>query len=329
LSDLRLDVAVTPLGSTEAAGRVLAVEPGAGSELRPDRVVRLTYALPVGQLAQTAVPSLVGLAYPDEVTVALTAAGLTLGDVSRISAAAPGGVVLAQDVSAGAKVGSGAPIDVLVSTGPARGLTFVPPLVGLDVDQATELAVIAGIAPDRILVDTVSAATGAAGRVLSQSLAPYVTVPQADAILRLVVQSGTPSTAAGSVPDLVGLTAEQAETSVAATPERWRLVCPRMASLNLPDGVIVRQDPPPGAAGTAQDAGPALIVTVNVHPLALTDPGVTAIVRQPAARVVEYAWTILPGIGRTTAEVWATNLDGARVLVARPTVTGGEILRGA
>jgi hypothetical protein len=44
--------------------------------------------------------------------------------------------------------------------------------------------------------------------------------------------------------------------------------------------------------------------------------------------MVDYAWTILPGIGRTTAEVWATSLDGARTLVARPTVTGGEILRG-
>src|SRR5690606_3910539 len=140
-----------------------------------------------GQLAQTEVPGLIGLSYPDEVNRSLTAAGLALGQVARVSAAAPAGVVLAQHVSAGQRVGSGADIDVLVSTGPARELTFVPRLVGLDVDSATQLAVIAGIAPDRIFVDSVSSTAGTAGTVLSQSLAPNVTVPRDDAVLRLVV----------------------------------------------------------------------------------------------------------------------------------------------
>jgi beta-lactam-binding protein with PASTA domain len=329
LSSLNLTVDVVPLGSTEAAGTVLALEPGAGAELRPNRTVRVSYALPAGQLAQTAVPPLVGLSYPDEVNEALASAGLVLGDVARISAAAPGGIVLAQGVSAGERVGSGAVVDVLVSTGPARDLTFVPRLVGMDVDRATELAIIAGIAPDRILVDTVSSSSGSAGTVLSQSLAPNVTVPRDDAILRLVVQAGTPTAAAGGVPDLVGMTVAQAESSLTGSPGRWRLVVERLASLNLPAGVIVMQSPAPGTQPPEQGAGQGdLVVTLNLHPVALTDPGATAIVRQPQARMVDYAWTILPGIGRTTAEVWATSLDGARTLVARPTVTGGEILRG-
>ncbi|HET8985219.1 MAG TPA: PASTA domain-containing protein [Trueperaceae bacterium] len=330
LSSLDLAVEVVPLGSTEAAGKVLAVEPGAGAELRPNRKVRVSYALPAGQLAQTAVPPLVGLDYPDEVNQALTAAGLVLGEVARISAASPGGIVLAQNVSAGERVGSGAVVDVLVSTGPARDLTFVPRLVGLDIARATELAVIAGIAPDRILVDTVSSANGSAGTVLSQSLAPNVTVPRDDAILRLVVQSGTPTSAAGGVPDLVGMTVTQAEASLTGTAGRWRLVVERLASLNLPAGVIVMQSPAPGTQLPDQSPGASdLVVTLNVHPIVLTDPGIIAIVRQPQARMVEYAWTILPGIGRTTAEVWATRLDGSRTLVASPTVTGGDILRGA
>jgi len=330
LSILNLDVEVVALGSTEAAGKVLAVEPGAGAELRPNRLVRISYALPAGQLAQTAVPALVGLSYPDEVKQALATAGLVLGEVARISAASPGGVVLAQNASVGERVGSGAAIDVLVSTGPARALTFVPRLVGLDADRATELAVIAGIAPDRILIDTVSAATGSAGTVLSQSLAPNVTVPRDDAILRLVVQSGSPTAAAGGVPDLVGMTLPQAESSLAGSTGRWRLVTQSLSSLNLPAGIIVMQAPAPGTQATDPSAAPRdLVITLNVHPVALGDPGVIAIVRQPQARMVEYAWTILPGIGRTVAEVWATRLDGSRTLVARPTVTGGEILRGA
>jgi beta-lactam-binding protein with PASTA domain len=330
LSSLDLAVEVVPLGSTEAAGKVLAVEPGAGAELRPNRHVRVSYALPAGQLAQTAVPSLVGLSYPDEVNRSLAAAGLVLGDVARISAASPGGIVLAQNVSAGERVGSGAVIDVLVSTGPARDLTFVPRLVGLDIARATELAVIAGIARDRILVDTVSSASGSAGTVLSQSLAPNVTVPRDDAVLRLVVQSGVPTSATGGVPDLVGMTESQARASLSGTPGPWRLVVEHLASLNLPADVIVMQVPAPGTQPSEQgSASSDLVVTLNVHPVTLTDPGAIAIVRQPQARMVEYAWTILPGIGRTTAEVWATSLDGTRTLVARPTVTGGEILRGA
>ena len=327
LSALDLNVEVVALASTEAAGAVLAVEPGTGAELRPNRVVRLSYALPAGQLAQTAVPGLVGLSFPVEVNKALTAAGLALGQVARISAASPAGVVLAQHVSAGERVGSGTDIDVLVSTGPDRALTFVPRLVGLDIDSATDLAVVAGIAPERILVDTVSSSSGSSGTVLSQSLAPYVTVPRDDAVLRLVVRSGAPATAVGGVPDLVGMTLPQAEDSLTGTQGGWRLVTRRLGSTNLPDGIVVMQQPPAGSEVT--EATPReLVVTLNLHPVALTDPGVSAVIRQPRARMVEYAWTILPGIGRTTAEVWATSLDGSRTLVARPTVNGGEILRG-
>ena len=334
LSGLGLAVEVTPLGSTGAAGLVLAVEPGAGVELRPNRVVRVSYALPAGQLAQTEVPSLVGLTYPDEVAQRLGAAGLELGDIARISAAAPAGVVLAQNASAGERVGNGTAVNVLLSAGPAHDLTFIPRLVGLDVDEAMRLALIAGIAPDRVFVDRVTVATGvargAAGTVLSQSLAPHVPVPRDAATLRLVVQAGTPTTSAGGAPDLVGLTIDEARRVAADTQGGWLLTEQRMATVNLPADVIVMQSPQPGERPDGEAATPnQVVVTVNVHPVALRDPGIRAIVREPQARLVEYAWAIQPGIGRRVGEVWATSLDGTRTLVARPTVTGGEILRGS
>ena len=330
LTALQLAVDVTPLASTEVAGRVLAVEPSAGSELRPNRLVRISYALPAGQLAQTEVPALVGLTYPDEVNAALTAAGLTLGDVARINAAAPGGVVLAQHVSAGERVGNGASVSVLLSAGRAHELTFIPRLVGLDVDEAIALATVAGIAPDRVFVDRVTAASGAAGTVLSQSLTPHVPVPRDDAILRLVVQTGTPIAAAGGAPDLVGLTLDEAHLAASSSQGTWRLVVERMATVNLPAGIVVMQSPRPGERVEDVATGSELVtVTVNVHPVALRDPGVRVIVREPQARLVEYAWAIQPGIGQRVGEVWATSLDGTRTLVARPTVVGGEILRGS
>jgi len=209
----------------------------------------------------------------------------------------------------------------------------MPRLVGLDVDQAVQLAHVAGIAPDRILVDRVAVASGgaggAAGTVLSQSLAPHVPVPRDEATLRLVVQAGTPTTTTGGAPDLVGMTLDEVRSSLADTPGDWQLVTERMATVNLPDGIVVMQTPRAGERTEAATPGPnRLVVTVNVHPVALRDPGIVAIVREPQARLVEYAWAIQPGIGQRAGEVWATSLDGTRTLVARPTVVGGEILRG-
>src|SRR5690606_18766992 len=92
LSSLQLEVDVVPFASDAAAGTVMSAEPPIGTELRPGRRVRLAYALPPGQLARTEAPGLVGLVFPDEVQAALTGAGLTLGDVARISAPTPAGI---------------------------------------------------------------------------------------------------------------------------------------------------------------------------------------------------------------------------------------------
>lgn len=327
LSALRLVVDIVPFASDAPAGRVLAAEPPVGTDLRPGRLVRLTYALPAGQLAQTQAPGLVGLAYPDEVRATLTDAGLTLGEVARIAAPTPAGIVLAQTAAPGENVGAGMPIDVLVSSGPAAVQTFVPDLVGLQVDDAVELARVAGIDPSRILVDEVSSAVGFAGEVLGQSLAANVPVAQGAATLRLLVQATGPATTAvaGGAPDVVGLD-EEAATEL-ATADDWAVAITRLGSLALPAGVVVDQVPAPGLELPA-DTPRRLVLVVNNHPVALSDPGVRVIVREPQPREVAYAWTILPGIARTRAQVWARSLDGSRTLVATPLVEGGEVLRG-
>ncbi len=325
LSRLQLEVEVAPFASDAAAGTVLAAEPPVGTELRPGRRINLTYALPQGSLAQTEAPGLVGLVFPDEVRAALSAAGLSLGEVARIGASTPAGIVLAQTAGPGERVGAGTPIDVLVSMGPTKDQTFLPDLVGLDREEAVELALVAGLEPDSILIDEVTSGTGFSGEVLSQSLAPNVPVARADAILRLVVQGGVRAAEAGGAPDLVGLSAEEAQRVAEAAG--WEVQVQRLANLALPAGWVVDQEPGPGQAAP-QDAGSRLTVMVNHHPVPLRDPGVRAVVREPAPREVAYAWSILPGIARTRAQVWAHSLDGSRTLVARPIVEGGEVLRG-
>lgn len=327
LAQLGLLVDATPLTSAEPPGTVLAVEPPAGSTLRPGRTVLMRYALPPGELAPTEAPSLLGLTYPDEARSVLEAAGLRLGEAARIHAPSPVGTVLAQDVDAGGRVASDTAVAVLVSLGPRVAQTFLPNLVGLELKEAKALARLAGIGDDRIAVDELLATAGARGQVLEQSLAPYVPVARDTAVLRLVVQAGEPveqaqgDGATGTrAPDVVGLGLAGAR----AVASGWDLDVRVIGNPGLPEGVVA-QDPGPGGQPNATRT---LVLTVNAHPVRLSASGAYAVVRGSEPRSVEYAWAIQPGIGLQQGEVWATDLAGNRVLVSRVSVQGGEILRG-
>lgn len=319
LTDMALAVVPVPVASSEPVGTVLALEPGAGAELRPGRQIRLSYALPPGQAAPTEVPDLIGTAYPGSAAQVLEAAGLHVGEVARAHAPQAAGTVVAQGADVGARIGSGESVDLVVSLGPTEARTFLPDLVGLEVAEARELARMAGIAEDRILVDEVAAPSGFAGQVLSQSLAPYVPVAAEDAVLRLVVQTGTAGASGGGAPDVVGMPLAQAQRAAAG----WNLSLRTLANPGLPEGVVA-QTPPPGQVGE----GNALTLIVNAHPVPLSTDGVRAVIREPQLREVAYAWTIFPGIRTQSAEVWATDIEGERQLVEETTVTGGEIFRG-
>jgi len=323
LAHLDLKARPTPLESDTSAGTVLSSQPAAGAQLRPGRSVQLAYALPQGQFATTEVPQLVGQSYPDQATSALQGAGLELGTVARMHADTPAGVVLAQSVPSGNKLAQGDAVNVLVSLGPVQQRTFLPRLVGLSVDDARYLAGVAGLAPDQILEDRVNAPDGYPGEVLSQSLAPHLSEPVDETILRLVVQQGNPGGAAqqaATVPSVIGMDAEQAQ---AAAPG-YKITSTTVASPLLPRGVVL-QTPAPGS-----DPGDhSLALTVNVHPVTLAPPAATAIIKRPQLRHVPYAWTIQPGIPQQVATVYAQPLNGQRILVDRTTVTGGDVLRGA
>lgn len=144
-------------------------------------------------------------------------------------------------------------------------------------------------------------------------------VAAAEAVLRLVVQTGTPVQSTGA-PDVVGLSLAEAERVAVG----WNIRVDQLANPGLPIGVVA-QSPAPGASGENN----ALTLLVNEHPVALRTDGVRAVIRPPQLREAPYAWTILPGIRTQTAEVWATDVNGVREFVGNVEVTGGQILRGA
>ncbi|MFA5550353.1 MAG: PASTA domain-containing protein [Trueperaceae bacterium] len=320
LNGLALAVEPVALASDLPAGTVLALEPPAGAELRPGRSVRLSYALPPGQAAPTEVPAVTGLQYPGAATRALQDAGLRVGEVAHVHAPQAAGTVVAQGAEAGRRFGSGAGVDLVVSLGPTEVQTFVPQLVGLELEEARRLAHVAGISDDRIFVDEVAATRGFAGQVLSQSLAPYLPVSAAGAVLRLIVQVGSAGGATAGAPDLVGLPLAEAQRVAGG----WNVSVTSLANPGLPEGVVA-QTPAPGETAEGND----LALLVNAHPVSLSLDGVRVVVREPQLREVAYAWTIFPGIRTQEAEVWATDIEGVRVQVAVEQVTGGEIFRGS
>jgi len=320
LHGLGLRVAPQPIATeAEQAGRVLASDPSAGQTLRPGREVRLAVALPPGQLAPTDVPRLVGLASTDAAAPLLERAGLALGRSVRIHVDAPVGVVLAQSPAAGERVGRGAAVDVVVSLGPRASRTFLPDLVGLDLDDALALATVAGLSLDQIVLERYPSDRAAPDAVLAQSLAPYRDVVASHAILRLIVADAPATLDGDALPALGGLGEEEARALAAG----FAVDVVYVGVSGLPDGVVAQSLAPGARPGDGR-----LLLTVNAQPLRIPEPRVAVTVRTPTLRELAYLWFIEPGIPNVVAEVTATTLEGERTVVERREVRGGGRVDG-
>lgn len=322
LNSLGLVAEPVPLASELPAGTVLKSEPPSGSQLRPGRSVRLAYAMPPGSVTPTEVPRVVATRYPADVEERLGGAGLRLGNVSRVPAEQAEGLVISQSPPAGSVVGEGNEVNLLVSAGPREQMTFLPELVGLPVEEARYLARVAGLSPERIIEEEVPGSRGTDGTVLAQSLRPNQPIPRSDAVLRLIVAQPERLLQAESeqgLPSFVGLDLEAARERAGRLQVRVEEISDR----SLPEGVV-DQSPSAGSTGAQR-----LALVVNLHPVPVPRPTVSARVREPEPRELRFQWFIEPGIPRQDARVYATTLEGERSLVHREVVHGGETVSGA
>ncbi|MEX2534041.1 MAG: PASTA domain-containing protein [Trueperaceae bacterium] len=321
LHRLGLTVDAVPIASGEAAGIVLKSEPENGSQIRPGRTIRLTYALPPGAVTRTEVPRVVARQFPEAAAQSLAEAGLEVGTVSRIPAKQAAGLVISQSPAAGSTSFEGATVDLLLSAGPSEQMTFLPDLVGMPVEEARYLARLAGLRPERILEDEVPAGRGAAGVVLAQSLRPNQPIARDDAVLRLIVansERNLVSTSAG-LPSFVGLPLGEA-TELAGNLE---VAIEEISYRALPEGVV---DQTPSATSIGNDA---VTLIVNVHPVPIPRPDAVVNIREPEPREIEFSWFVEPGIPEQEARVYATTLEGERTLVWEEEVRGGESVDGS
>ncbi|PPG44093.1 Stk1 family PASTA domain-containing Ser/Thr kinase [Rathayibacter sp. AY2B5] len=166
---------VAEYSSTVPEGEVIRTDPGSGTIVAPETVIRIV----VSQGPQpVAVPDTVGQSLAEAID-ALTAVGFVEGSQTREnSPTVPGDVVLSASPGAGQQVAPGTPVDLTVSSGQVT----LPDLVGTSLSSA-----LATVASEKLQLvgvevpDETCDATRANPPITTQSLAPG-DVPQGSTV---------------------------------------------------------------------------------------------------------------------------------------------------
>jgi probable HAF family extracellular repeat protein len=246
-----------------AAGNVISQNPVAATLVSPASLVNVVVSsgpLPVN------VPSVVGLTQANA-TLTLTGVGLTVGTVTlQISSSVANGNVISQNPLATSQVAPGAPINLLVSSGPS--LIVIPNVVGLTQAAASSALTAAGLSPGTITHP--ASATTAVGNVVSQFPLSGSALPPKSGV-NLAISSGP----IASVPNVVGLEYSMAIANVVAAgmisgvPDETLL-----PSSTVPLNDIIAQGIAPG---TSVPAGTKLSLTISTGPATVTVPDVVGL----------------------------------------------------
>ncbi len=321
LRGLKLAANFEAVASDEPAGTILSTTPSAGTDLKPYfQSVTLRYAAATEQANRSNVPDLRNQEFDQSIQRLLNDANLQLGDVALIPSNIVTNRIISQSPPALSSIPQGSRVNLLISSGPTDKQTFLPNLLGLNLDEAQYLVQVAGLPAAEL--EFIPTSQVPRNTVLAQSIPPGIIIP-ASSSLRLSVATATLALPSQPIPSLIGLSLTEARQLASA----YSLSVQELDTPNLPAGVV-NQFPAPGTAASSNE----IIVTVNVYtrPVAIPVPMVQATVRSPEARVLSYSWLIEPGIRATMATVQAFTLQGESYDVSEPQlVQGGQTISGS
>ena len=259
------------------------------------------------------VPDVTGKTEADA-TQALEDAGLSVGDVGEAADPdAEPGTVVRQDPAAGEEVDEGSAVGLTLSSGPATAK--VPDVTGMTEAEAQGTLQDAGFA-------SASASqydlTAPAGEVLAQlPEAGQEAVPGSP--VGLLVSKGRPEVTV-AVPDVTGMTAEEATTTLA---DAALTAVPVEAYVpDVPAGDVADQEPAPGALVTPLSE---VLVTVSLGEgtTSVTVPDVVGSREADAADELEAA-----GLVVTTGRAYSADVAAGRVIAQAPEA-GASVDEGA
>lgn len=252
------------------AGIVIRTDPAAEEPAEVGSIV--TVYVSSGP-AEVPVPPVVGQPL-ETARQMIEAAGLTVGQVTdRPDAGFQPGVVLEQNPPAGVRVGSGAPINLVVSSGPET--VVIPDVVGDSERDATAELNNLGllVRPQDEYSETV-----AEGLVIRTDPVAGTEGVIGDTVLVVVSQGPAPV----QVPNLLGMTENQARQAVEALGLSLNVSAARQPVVDpAQDGVVVNQVP---TAGLTVNKGSTVTITLGQYqapPTTTTIPPTTTTIPAP------------------------------------------------
>ena len=260
-----------------------------------------------------AVPDVTGKTEADA-TQALEDAGLSVGDVDEAADPdAEPGTVVRQDPAAGEEVDEGSAVGLTLSSGPATAK--VPDVTGMTEAEAQGTLQDAGFA-------SASASqydlTSPVGEVLAQlPAAGQEAVPGSP--VGLLVSKGRPEVSV-AVPDVTGMTADEATTTLADAA--LTAVPVEAYDPDVPAGEVADQDPAPGALVTPLSE---VFVTVSLGEgtTSVTVPDVVGSREADATDELEAA-----GLVVATGRAYSADVAAGRVIAQAPEA-GASVEEGA
>jgi serine/threonine-protein kinase len=133
--DLEYEVASEEFSPGAERGTILRQYPVGGTKVKSGRTVK--FVVSAGQ-KMVPIPEVAGMSVRQAI-LNLETAGLELGDIAwAFSDTLPERVVVVSYPPAGTEIAAGSPVTLMVNRGRSADFTYVPRVVGLTLDEATE-----------------------------------------------------------------------------------------------------------------------------------------------------------------------------------------------
>jgi len=285
-----------------ATGKVISQDPASGSSVAEGSPVNLV----ISSGAQlVAVPNVEGLTQ-DAATTAITGVKLRVGTVAQqTSNTVAAGKVASQDPPTGSSLAQGAPVNLVISSGPQ--MVAVPKVEGLT--QAAATTAIVGTTLKIGTVTQQTSDTAATGSVISQDPASGTSVAQGSPV-NLVISSGPQIV---TVPNVEGMTQTAATAAIVGAKLK-------VGTVNA-TGKVISQEP---ARGSSVPQGSSVNLVISSAPQMVAVPNVEGLTQDAATTAITEAKL---KVGTVTQQT--SNTVAAGKVISQDPASGGSVAQSS